>query len=282
MDKILLFNGCSFTAGDEIVWDQFCKDFTWREAVIERTVVKNNKLTNKEAVDLYLDYVKNFRPTKNLGSICSKILQTKKIDLSLDGNSNDNIALSTINYLMRMDSEKRQKVHVCIGWTSTDRRIKFSKNRQLFQNLHCYSLLDDNKEHHDYTIAAIIENTEVDHSLNYLMNVINLENYLKANNITYTFWRALANETSHASWEVLNKSPSPNDLMAIASLPVYTLSNKENWITFNSSSHPWMGHSWDQTLTDADKISTVNKHPNFRSMLKLSKTITDHIKLQLS
>ena len=108
MDKILLFNGCSFTAGDGLAWDQFCQDFSWRDLVITRSAIKNNKISDKEAVALYVEYVKNFRPKKNLAALCSEVLETTKIDLSLDGNSNDNITLSTINYLMRLDPAMRK------------------------------------------------------------------------------------------------------------------------------------------------------------------------------
>ena len=77
MDKILLFNGCSFTAGDGLAWDQFCQDFSWRDLVITRSAIKNNKISDKEAEELYYAEENKFNTTTKASREKYAELETK-------------------------------------------------------------------------------------------------------------------------------------------------------------------------------------------------------------
>jgi hypothetical protein len=128
MKKTLIFNGCSFMAGDEIVWDKYCLEKKGR-LLDWRNFWADLELKNKPAVlDDFMNYYRfDYRRLHNLPMATSLHLGLERIDISEDGNSNDNIALSTIAYLISKPIEERKKYHVCIGWTITSRFLKFLK-----------------------------------------------------------------------------------------------------------------------------------------------------------
>ena len=47
MTKKLLFNGCSYVAGDGLVWDDFRHDLEW-EDILGKSPGKKNKLTQDQ------------------------------------------------------------------------------------------------------------------------------------------------------------------------------------------------------------------------------------------
>ena len=125
-NKKLLFSGCSFVAGDELVWDKFCeysllrnpKEYTWDD------FHKDNVLF-AEYHSKYVEYRKNFNVASQVGNIFDRPV----IDLSKDGNGNTRIALSVIKTFSEMDPEESKNFHVCVGWTVPARRLRWSENR---------------------------------------------------------------------------------------------------------------------------------------------------------
>jgi hypothetical protein len=142
MIKTLLFNGCSFVAGDALVWQKFSSDTSWLEVI---------QLKSPEHRTLYQTYVDHFRPQYNLQSRCKQILNVNTLDISMDGNSNENIAFDTVNYIETLPTETVESMAVVVGWTDTSRRHKWfdpwqslvnicvsHRDGQMFKNLHAY------------------------------------------------------------------------------------------------------------------------------------------------
>ena len=275
MKKTLLFNGCSFVAGDAIFWEEYC--------------LKNN-LPKIEWMEIWrsLDdlsehlyqYSVNFRSERNLPAMVANHLGCPKVDISTDGNSNDNIAISTIAYLLNKSSEERKKFHVCIGWSIIGRFLKHFKTdkHSNFANLHVnhcsgksqggdstYSYL---QKYIDITFQTL---TDEDLWLNYLKNIITLESFLIKNEITYTFFKSLG---------------YPNDFRDLPTFPPFNINlphdietNNSNWYDFGGEGLAYTNHSWTSKFIILKKnwISEINSHPNVAAVTEFSKLLSDFI-----
>ena len=120
--KKLVFNGCSFMAGDELVWEKYHKEHN-REPT--------GYYTENGDILFRLEYL-NYRKQFNLPAITSNILGCDWIDMSYDGKSNESITIETIAYLNGLTKEERKNHHVIIGWTSISRIMKYSPSAKLF------------------------------------------------------------------------------------------------------------------------------------------------------
>ena len=153
MTKTLLFNGCSFTAGDELVWHEYNTQYLWKSMISTPLDDQPVNLGKDERRRLIDDYTANFRPTRNLAAQCAEILQTAKFDLSVDGNSNHSIVYQTISYLEHCSIQEQQNIHVCIGWTEFSRRYKWSEQLNCMSNIHRHWDYDKSlKEYIDYCL----------------------------------------------------------------------------------------------------------------------------------
>jgi hypothetical protein len=124
--KKLVFNGCSFMAGDELVWEKYQKEHG-RELEPWNNPNKTDGLFRLE----YLNYRKKF----NLPARISTILGCDWVDLSCDGRSNTGITLETVAYLNSYTKEERQNCHVIIGWTCISRILKYAPSERYFVDL---------------------------------------------------------------------------------------------------------------------------------------------------
>ena len=260
--KKLLFNGCSYTAGDELVWDTYCKD------ILGYSSEWGDWSGKKDNVDytILARYVK-YRKQHNLGGICSLSCNTEVTDLSLDGKSNSCIAITTINYLLSLTPDERKNIHVCIGWTSPERKFIWLEPHG-FQSINHHLLEQTNKkQYHSFIRGAIIDRSDFDHLLDYVSQVMLLENFLKANGITYTFWRSLG--------LIIEPSKVFNNTILMNN----KISNNENWIKFDNDRLSINGNAWLSWLWhDIDNfISEKNKHPNLKAVNDLSIKIINHI-----
>jgi hypothetical protein len=241
--KTLLFNGCSYTAGDKIVWEEFLK--------------LDNIDPNDP--DIYLKYVK-YRKQFNLPTIFARNLGLAHIDLSMDGNSNYNITIDTINHILSLPVETRNNLHVCIGWSEPTRQLKWSEEHNEFVTLNIRMLDTDlQKGCHFYIKEAMVKAHDNDHYLNYIANVMLLENFLIANGITYTFWRALGSAI-HSFDEQFNRKLNITE----------QITNNRNWICFNQNNPLCItGHTWVNIFDrNQDFISKSNQHPNILAILR--------------
>ena len=100
--------------------------------------------------------------------------------------------MSTISFLEELSVQERKNYHVCIGWSEISRRLAWNPETNSFHNLNIYQL-DSPHSAYFYTFIKenIINRDDIDHIMNYFHNIVSLQNYLKANDITYTFWNTL-------------------------------------------------------------------------------------------
>lgn len=262
-NKILLFNGCSFVAGDDIAWNY-----------------NNGPFPNSgDEYEANKDYFHTVRSKSNLAAITQRLINSpEKIDLSADGNNNTEIALYTIGYLMNEPVERRKQFHVCIGWTEPIRLCKYSNTHKQFVSLGPW-MADStersewhqalSKEIKSYASAIFDKFYDIDILLEFMKNVMLLENYLKSEGIPYTFWRSLGH------------TGSPEDIQQIEKSLINTMwaSNKDAWIKFNTSNrHPLFNESLISVLfKDPSKYLTPNNHPNTYAATQLAEQIAAHI-----
>lgn len=248
----LLFNGCSFTAGDELVWHLYRPDVQWRGAGWQ---------------ELYNKYCADFRSLHNLAFKTAEALGCTRHDLSKDGNTNGMIATDTINWLLSKSPEERTQYHVCVGWTSPSRYSKWVKSYTQFYNIHVHHVTSINSvdtviqnELGDSICLRFIHDYDHDWLLDYIKNLMLLENFLIANGITYTFWRSI--DGGAAEEEVFR-------LLHNASVPVYNASLAHNWVNFQTVEHPWLSPSWCTTILSGDEsnwLSSTNSHPSLKAI----------------
>lgn len=276
--KKLIVNGCSFVAGDALVWDQYIQEqgypyISWEEII--------SKSRNDFLEKIYFEYTLDYRKKQNLPAIISNFLNTTVTDLSLDGNSNDSISFETIQYLFTLPEKERQNYHIIIGWTAPSRNIKYSKKINSFINLHI-GLLDFKNEFteelKDYIIATTGKGYDEDHYLGYIKNIIMLESFLKANNCTYTFYRSLG-------WE--------NDI----SFPIHSCLPNFKYSEFDgqySDNNCWYQFESNKGLAltgssiateylhnqPHNMVTEKNGHPNLKTITEFSKKLVEHIKKQ--
>ena len=239
--KTLLFNGCSYVAGDAIVWDRYCRDVLKHE-------VNWLSFVHTGDIDSYFKY----RAKLNLSAQTAALCHTTSVDLSKDGASNAYIALTTIKYLTGLTTAEQKNIHVCIGWTEESRRFRWDNPTRCFINLNVNSAANNPNvtKHIPYMKSDIVNSDPADHYLDYFKHVMLLENFLIRHNIKFTFWRSLG---------------FPINLPA-GFEKVYNINSTSanNWIKFDKWSPlpAILDISWMESLMPGEGIDEVNKHPN--------------------
>lgn len=276
--KKLIFNGCSFMAGDELVWEQYKKEFNketvpWFSKKAQLTEINDIEFRNN-----YVEYRKNF----NLPAMISRNLGCEWFDLSRDGKSNETIAIETIAHINTIDKEEREKHHVIIGWSSLSRVMKYSKMINQFTDLSAGHYDGSNADSvktsfKDYIKAVILGGDDEDHIADYIRNVMLLENYLIVNNISYTFYRGLDDTTFDF------KTVGPFDDKFKSTLQVNDCTNHTNWYKFvDDHRNPINGIGWGTEFFNKPSawIKPDNTHPNLECMSNFSARLSEFIKTQ--
>lgn len=267
MTKKLLFNGCSMTAGDALTWDKHYPDIDWFN--IRDT--KHPKYSIDEMQAFFLNYRADLRILDNLGSHVGKLTGKSVVDLSDDGNCNQNICMTTIQFLEELSTQERKNYHVCIGWSAISRRMAWEPNLNEFVNLTIGELDHVNKIYfHQYIKESMINRADADHIINYFHNIVSLQNYLKANAITYTFWNTLNH--INCNLEILYTGNNKK----IIPYKHKIMFNQTDWLSFDDCKYPWLGLPWSLT-TLYKGISKKNNHPNLESVIELAKKVAAHI-----
>jgi hypothetical protein len=288
MKKTLLINGCSFTAGDDIAWDHAAHG-VWRDFISSSVLNKNQIFDN---------YTNLIRPQYNFAGVLSRLLNTTSVDLSRDGNNNSEIALTTIGYISQLTPEERKNLHVCIGWTEPARLCRWSSSNEKFTSINP-TMLDWYKTHKD--TGGIITNLynefyenslvwlaslkDIDIIVDDMFRVLAVENYLKSEGITYTFWKALGKAIKKSDLVILKKHTRLN----------FNNLDNSNWIKFavsdnminqyskeltelDTNIHPYIGIPWRWILDESSNLYiTPGYHPTKIAVEELSKEITHHI-----
>lgn len=290
MKKIIL-NGCSWVAGDEILWAQFLiennqnpdsPDMQWNN---DKHTLIFKELQNK--------YRTLYRGERNQGGMLSKELNTEVIDLSQDGNSNDNIALSTISKILTISKENRHNYHVIVGWTVKERRLLHIDN--CWENVHishCNKETGNWPKWRQRLAAVMLEETDADWYINYFKNLIMLENFLKINNVTYTFYRSLGSKNEFYNFSI-NKQRDVFKIKLFNNLPQHSQIRLEsltpesidssNWLTFyeHDKDIGLASDSWTKYMQKEFDfqwyIREDNRHPNLTATQKLVEIIKDHL-----
>lgn len=277
--KKLLINGCSFVAGDAIVWDEFAQlnDLKYQDWVYA---------SDKRIEDLKQYYRFEWRRKRNLPALLANKLNSELFDISEDGNSNDSIAFTTIQALLKIPSQERKNYHVVVAWTSPMRFMKYSTETNCYLNLISNHLNADSlylvRELREY-LKSIVEYT-YDHDLyyNYVRNIIMLENFLKINECTYTMYRNLGcvNEFSKCTiWPIHSQISLLNSADDCAA---YT--DDSCWFKFVDSNIPGLnGHSLTSEYLDRKKwnwINDTNAHPNINVINDFSLRLANFIRNQ--
>jgi hypothetical protein len=288
MKKTLLINGCSFTAGDDIAWDHETHG-VWNDFV-------SSSVSNK--TQIFDNYINLIRPRYNFAGVLSRLLNTTSVDLSRDGNNNSEIALTTIGYISRLTLEERKNLHVCVGWTEPSRLCRWSSSNNKFISINP-TMLDWYKKHKDTggmitniynefyenSLVWIASLKDIDIIVDDIFRVLAVENYLKAEKITYTFWKSIGNPVKESDMMLLK---------IYANLNLNYL-DPSNWIKFAGSSkmfnkyagllagmdtnnYPYTGISWQWLMEeDPNRYTTPGKHPSKIAVEELSNEIIHHI-----
>ena len=279
--KTLLFNGCSFMAGDALAWKQYCISKGKSEIDWDTFWLQNHSLP--EVNEFVWEYRFDYRRLHNLPTAVATHLSASRIDISEDGNSNDSIAISTIAYLLSKTSEERKQFHVCIGWSSNSRFIKYIEQINSFTNLHIHHVggrhsQDEIRYLQDYIDIVFAKSTDEDIWLNYVKNVMLLENFLISNGITYTFYRALGSD--HDAKDLKTFPPFNFEL------PNADVTNHSNWYSFHMDGdltvYPYEQSSWTSNIIHDESlwISVNNHHPNLKAVAIFSNSLADFIRKQ--
>jgi hypothetical protein len=281
--KKLLVNGCSFVAGHELVWQQYLESIGLSKN-LNFTDCTNDLNRSDQLNTILMIYKNHYRKKYNLPALIAKKLTVEAIDISEDGSSNDAIALTTIQALLKIPEHERKNYHIIIGWTALMRFLKYSEVSQTFLNININHLNEKknhlNRELRDYLISVVRYTYDCDAYYNYIRNILMLESFLKANQCTYTFYRNIGDIDDckniyplpiHQKLKILNTIDaaysddrcwvrfSENDKLASEGRSFYNMymfNKKENW------------------------ISTVNDHPNTEIVDKFSDRLIDFIKDQ--
>lgn len=262
--KKILFNGCSFVAGDEIGWKSYCDEagisYTWFDfcKIIDRT---------DEQEKLWHYYHDIYKRKCNLPHFVIDLLglsENNKVDISADGKSNDNISISTIQYFLSIPPENRKNYHVVVGWTQLSRIMVYTPEYLNYMDLninHIHKPVKGTKRYIDYIKAVLLNAENEDLALNYFKNVMLLEYFLLSNNITYTFFRSLGSEKDC----IMRKHFFPP---VPGSLEFDKISNANSWVKLSiDSKTPITESSWTEAIlgtpeTNPENFMLNNGHPS--------------------
>jgi hypothetical protein len=285
--KKILFNGCSFVAGDGLVWDEYLKlnNIPWEDYF--DWLPSCNETNMRERHEVYDNYRKFYRRSRNIPAMVANYFSTEVLDLSEDGNSNEAISMTTILKLLEIPAEQRKEYHVVIGWTESSRRARYLNSQNTFFNLHNrhYDHKDKDpcvKELVGYLTHGIIMANDRDHYVNYVRNIMLLESFLKANNVTYTFYRSLGtpHDCIHHNLDCYFYGPA--QLRELTQKHTFTDDSK--WYKFNTTDT--LGFEGSSIVNEymqdgiSFRVSLRNGHPNIALASKIAVNLADFIKKQ--
>lgn len=260
----LLFNGCSFVAGDALTWHIHYPDIDPDLHIWER---RPHPRYSEQDIKMLSDrYWRELRPRDNLAAQVSKLTGLEAIDISADGNSNRSIALSTIAYI----SEHPGDYWVCTGWTEPTRRTVWDPTADQWINLSLHRLEDVKlpPKLQRYIHCNLVEAPEQDHVLDYANSLITLNSWLKGRVRGHTQWRSMG---PHGSVDCLDQRSQygvhvPN---------LSRLLDPTEWL--EDGPEPWCKPSWFYRLEIKDCISERNRHPNLAAVQEQAAKIAEHI-----
>jgi hypothetical protein len=288
--KTIILNGCSWVAGDGIQWEQFLQEngYDVNDPELSWKYEGKRPALNEKLCKEY----RLWRPQFNQGGMLKNELKTEVIDLSQDGNSNDNICMTTINQVLSIPVEDRHNYHVIVGWTIKERKLLHIKDWHWY-NVHIAHVEQQSEKweiHKPRIIGAILEETKHDWYLNYIKNVMFLETFLKLNKVSYTFYRSLGSTDEfyeldskkvYNSFKINLTEVSDKNIILNNLLP--SISDSANWLTFfeEEKHNSLASHSWtrymQKTFTWQWHISADNKHPNIKATTMLVDIIKNHL-----
>jgi hypothetical protein len=268
-NKILVFSGCSFVAGDDIAWDYSKGPYP-------------NDIYNWEKNKEYFTII---RPNNNLPAFTQEFTNApNKVDLSRDGNNNSDIALAVINYLNRLSPLDRKNFHICVGWTEPARTCKWSNIHSQFVSLcpwmadfensvakdsEYHKILNEETKH--YAKAFFNNFYDADMLLDYTKNILMLESYLKSQGVTYTFWRSLGWVENRHEISKLNR----------CIIDTKTFTDETRWIRFTNESldlSPSFAESVYFLMSrEPEKYVTKGIHPNRAAAKVIAEKIANTI-----
>lgn len=260
----LLFNGCSFVAGDALTWHQHYPDIDpdlhiWGRRPHPRYSAQDIKTLSDR-------YWRELRPRDNLAAQVSKLTGLEAIDISADGNSNTAIAQSTMAWV----TEHPDQYCLCIGWTETIRRTVWEPGPNQWINLSLHRLEDSQlpRRFRDYINLNIVSAPEPDHCLDYLQNLFMLNSWARAQGIHVIQWRSMGLQGNPPALDARTQYG-----VQIAD-PKRVLSTSA-WL--DTGPEPWWGPSWFEQLTPQLTISATNLHPNLASVQAQAAKIAERI-----
>lgn len=277
--KTLIFNGCSFMAGDELVWEQYHHHYG---RPVTKWSTTGGDVVSASDTEFRFGYLK-YRQSFNLPSvICTMLGGYSKIDLAQDGKSNENIAIETIACLNRFSKDERENFHVIIGWTCPSRILKYSKISSRFVDLNAghydkHTIDPAKNALRSHVKTRILDGDDEDFILDYVKNIMLLENYLIANNISYTFYRAL--DEGICNFEKIG----PFDSDYIHQLTIKDCTNHKNWYKFtNDTQTPINDLSWNTEFSDKTHywVNLTNCHPGKEIVNIFAARLVEYIKNQ--
>jgi hypothetical protein len=237
----LLFNGCSFTAGDLVTWHLHYPDIDSQQHIWEGK--PHARYSRAEIMTRAQIYTQQLRSQNNLSAVTASLTGLPVVDLAVDGASNQSIAQGTIDWITRNPDE----YCVCIGWTEPARRLIWDGGNWV--TLSVARLQDRNlpPQWRRYIDTAIVAINDATHQLDYYNSALLLYSWLTSRNIPVVFWRSMGT----AFTLPLQGGPYSSPVSDPA-----TQWRDRVWLdSFN-------GVSWQGRLTPADWINSKNSHPN--------------------
>jgi hypothetical protein len=265
--KTLLFNGCSFVAGMDIGWDDD-RLGAWNDP-------KNNQRWELHRVA---------RKEWNLSAKCANRLSTTAYDVSVDGSCNFNITMQTIKYIQNLSESEKLNLHVCIGWTEPHRFNHYLETHKDFFTINPVAIINQDpwtqdsfhtdffNTHRDLIVSRIQYLKDIDLMLTFISEVSWLENFLLANNITYTFWKSLG-------WPIQDRDKSSLS----SCINFEKITNHNAWIKLdNIQEYPLLGITWGSLLVNDSRLPlTKTRHPSKLAIEEFSVRICENICQQL-
>ena len=259
----LLFNGCSFVAGDFLTWHQHFPHINPDLHIWGRQ--PHPSIPQEEIKRLADLYRTKLRPQDNLAAQVSRLTGLEAIDISADGNSNMAIAQSTIAWL----SENPGQYHVCIGWTEQTRRLVWDHTGQQWINLSVHRLQDQYLPRRlgDWIKLGIVSAPPEDHVLDYALSLTLLNTWLAHKGIASTQWRSMGSAIDP-------RCLATRTTYGVALAQPDLILDPKSWLGSQGS---WWATSWFDQLAVEDCITPTNRHPNLAAVQAQAAKIAEHI-----
>ena len=260
----LLFNGCSFVAGDCITWHKHYPDIDPDLHIWGR---RPHPTYTPDEIRAKSDYYwRVLRPQDNLAAQVSRLTGLEAIDISADGNSNQAIVLSTMAYI----TENPGDYIVCLGWTEPSRTMAWDYTADQWINLSIHRL-DDPKlppRYRDIIAVNLVQALEPELTLNYAQQLITCESWLARQGIASVQWRSMGRAVSAGCLDIRTD-------YGVALPKLMTQLTRSNWL--GADAEPWVGSSWFDQLAAGEYITPKNRHPNLSAVERQARRITDHL-----